>query len=290
MVTRIDWGSMRGEVDRFEQYLREVKQASENTVQSYRRDLMQMITYLEEKEIREAAKVTKTSLHGYILHMEEQGKAATTISRMMAAMKAFFNYECMQACIRRNPAESLHAPKVEKKAPVVLSVDQVSAHLAQPSGQTPKEIRDKAMLALLYATGIRVSELIGIQMEDINMNIGFLVCRDGERERTIPFGRSAKAALEEYLEHARNELLRGKGSDYFFVNCTGGAMSRQGFWKIIKYYGEKAGIEEDITPHTLRHSFAAHLIARGADMRAVQTILGHSDMATTQMYAAYRED
>ena len=290
MVTRIDWGSMRGEVDRFEQYLREVKQASENTVQSYRRDLMQMITYLEEKEIREAAKVTKTSLHGYILHMEEQGKAATTISRMMAAMKAFFNYECMQACIRRNPAESLHAPKVEKKAPVVLSVDQVSALLAQPSGQTPKEIRDKAMLALLYATGIRVSELIGIQMEDINMNIGFLVCRDGERERTIPFGRSAKAALEEYLEHARNELLRGKGSDYFFVNCTGGAMSRQGFWKIIKYYGEKAGIEEDIPPHTLRHSFAAHLIARGADMRAVQTILGHSDMATTQMYAAYRED
>ena len=290
MVTRIDWGSMRGEVDRFEQYLREVKQASENTVQSYRRDLMQMITYLEEKEIREAAKVTKTSLHGYILHMEEQGKAATTISRMMAAMKAFFNYECMQACIRRNPAESLHAPKVEKKAPVVLSVDQVSALLAQPSEQTPKEIRDKAMLALLYATGIRVSELIGIQMEDINMNIGFLVCRDGERERTIPFGRSAKAALEEYLEHARNDLLRGKGSDYFFVNCTGGAMSRQGFWKIIKYYGEKAGIEEDITPHTLRHSFAAHLIARGADMRAVQTILGHSDMATTQMYAAYREN
>lgn len=290
MVTRIDWGSMRGEVDRFEQYLREVKQASENTVQSYRRDLMQMITYLEEKGIREAAKVTKTSLHGYILHMEEQGKAATTISRMMAAMKAFFNYECMQACIRRNPAESLHAPKVEKKAPVILSVDQVSALLAQPSGQTPKEIRDKAMLALLYATGIRVSELVGIQMEDINMNIGFLVCRDGERERTIPFGRSAKAALEEYLEHARNELLRGKGSDYFFVNCTGGAMSRQGFWKIIKYYGEKAGIEEDITPHTLRHSFAAHLIARGADMRAVQTILGHSDMATTQMYAAYRED
>lgn len=290
MVTRTDWGSMRGEVDRFEQYLREVKQASENTVQSYRRDLMQMITYLEEKGIREAAKVTKTSLHGYILHMEEQGKAATTISRMMAAIKAFFNYECMQARIRRNPAESLHAPKVEKKAPVILSVDQVSALLAQPSGQTPKEIRDKAMLALLYATGIRVSELIGIQMEDINMNIGFLVCRDGERERTLPFGRSAKAALEEYLEHARNELLRGKGSDYFFVNCTGGAMSRQGFWKIIKYYGEKAGIEEDITPHTLRHSFAAHLIARGADMRAVQTILGHSDMATTQMYAAYRGD
>ena len=142
----------------------------------------------------------------------------------------------------------------------------------------------------LMVGGIAMFTLAPLFNKDINMNIGFLVCRDGERERTIPFGRSAKAALEEYLEYARNELLRGRESDYFFVNCTGGAMSRQGFWKIIKYYGEKAGIEEDITPHTLRHSFAAHLIARGADMRAVQTILGHSDMATTQMYAAYRGD
>ena len=210
---------------------------------------------------------------------------------MMAAMKrVFLNYECMQACIRRNPAESLHAPKVEKMAPVVLSVDQVSALLAQPSGQTPKEIRDKAMLALLICDrnpGVRAYRDPDGRYQYEHWISGL---SRRERERTIPFGRSAKAALEEYLEHARNELLRGKGSDYFFVNCTGGAMSRQGFWKIIKYYGEKAGIEEDITPHTLRHSFAAHLIARGADMRAVQTILGHSDMATTQMYAAYRED
>ena len=281
---------MIDEINSFITYLQEVKHTAKNTEVSYHRDLIQMAGFMEKMGITHVEKVTKTSLNSYILYLEKEGKAASTISRELASIKAFFHYELREGRIRRDPAEFIKAPKVEKKAPVVLSVDQVSALLAQPSGQTPKEIRDKAMLALLYATGIRVSELIGIQMEDINMNIGFLVCRDGERERTIPFGRSAKAALEEYLEHARNDLLRGKGSDYFFVNCTGGAMSRQGFWKIIKYYGEKAGIEEDITPHTLRHSFAAHLIARGADMRAVQTILGHSDMATTQMYAAYRED
>ncbi len=279
---------MRGEVERFEQYLREVKRASENTVLSYRRDLMQMITYLEEREIREAVKVTKVSLHSYIRYLQEQGKAAASISRMKAAMKAFFAYECLQAQIHKNPAETLHTPHVEKKAPVILSVEQVTALLSQPSGRSPKEIRDKAMLSLLYATGIRVSELIGLRLEDINMEIGFLLCHDGGKERTIPFEYSAKEALEDYLEHSREELLHGKESEYFFVNCTGGAMSRQGFWKIIKYYGEKAGIQKSITPHTLRHSFAAHLIARGADMRAVQTILGHSDMATTQMYAAYR--
>lgn len=279
---------MRGEVDRFEKYLREVRKASENTVQSYCRDLMQMIAYLEKKGISEIEKVTKASLHGYINYMEEQGKAASSVLRMTAAMKSFFNYECSQIRIRRNPAEGLHSPKIEKKTPVILSVDQVSKLLSQPSGKTPKEIRDKAMLSLLYATGIRVSELINIKLNDINMNIGFLVCRDEEKERTIPFERNAKAALEEYLNNSRDVLLHKNESDFFFVNCSGGAMSRQGFWKIIKYYGEKAGIEEDITPHTLRHSFAAHLIARGADMRAVQTMLGHSDMATTQMYASYR--
>ena len=245
---------------------------------------MQMITYLEEKEIREAAKVTKTSLHGYILHMEEQGKAATTISRMMAAMKAFFNYECMQACIRRNPAESLHAPKVEKKAPVVLSVDQVSALLAQPSGQTPKEIRDKAMLELLYATGMRVSELITVKLSDVNLILNYVVCRDGEKERVIPFGDNAKAALDHYLQHGRMYLVREDGSEFLFVNCSGSGMSRQGFWKLIKQYASRAGITADITPHTLRHSFAAHLVQNGADLKSVQQMLGHSDIATTQIY------
>lgn len=279
---------MRGEIDRFEKYLREIKKASENTVQSYRRDLIQMAGYLEKKGIIDVEKVTKASLHDYIIYMEEQGKAASSILRMTAALKSFFSYESSENRIRRNPADSLHSPKIEKKMPVILSIDEVSELLAQPSGKSPKEIRDKAMLALLYATGIRVSELINIKISDININIGFLICHDEEKERTIPFEKSAKAALEEYLKDSREVLLHGRESDFFFVNCSGDAMSRQGFWKIIKHYGMKAGIEQDITPHTLRHSFAAHLIARGADMHAVQTMLGHSDMATTQMYAVYR--
>lgn len=278
---------MREEIETFTKYLQDVKQMSRNTVLSYHRDLLQMEAYLEERGMTEAGKVTKTSLNSYILYLEKEGKASTTISRMLASMKAFFHYEFSEGKIRRNPAELIRAPKIEKKTPVILTVDEVNALLQQPSGKTAKEIRDRAMLELLYATGIRVSELTGIKLEDINMTIGFLTCKDSGRDRTIPFGRVAKAALTDYLEHARPALTKDSESPWLFVNCSGGQMSRQGFWKIIKYYGDKAGIKADITPHTLRHSFAAHLIGGGADMKAVQVILGHSDVATTQMYAAY---
>lgn len=278
---------MTGEIEEYANYLRDVKKMSGNTVLSYRRDLLQMAAYLGERGIHEASRVTKTSLNSYILFMEKEGKASTTISRMLAAMKSFFHYEFTQGKIRKNPAELVHAPKIKKKVPVILSVDQVTALLQQPVGRTPKEIRDKAMLELLYATGIRVSELTGLKCSDVNRTIGFLTCRDGGRERTIPFGMVAKQALDDYFENAREALLKGKTTEWLFVNCSGGQMSRQGFWKIIKYYRDRAEIKEDITPHTLRHSFAAHLIGSGADMHAVQTILGHSDVATTQMYAAY---
>lgn len=202
-------------------------------------------------------------------------------------MKAFFYYEFCQGVIKKNPAEFLKAPKIEKKAPTILTVEQVASLLEQPSASTPKEVRDKAMLELLYATGIRVSELIGLRLEDVNLSVGFIVCHDPHKERTVPFGRTARQALELYLRDARDSLLRGQESEWLFVNCSGGSMSRQGFWKIIKYYGKKAGIDADITPHTLRHSFAAHLIGRGADIHAVQVMMGHSDMATTQAYTAY---
>ncbi len=278
---------MTGEIEQFMDYLQNVKQMSHNTVLSYRRDLLQMAAYLKERGITEAGKVTKTSLNSYILFLEKEGKAATTISRMLASMKAFFHYQFSEGKIRRNPAELVHAPKIEKKAPMILSEEEVSSLLCQPDGQNPKEFRDRAMLELLYATGIRVSELTGLTLSDVNMPIGFLTCHDSGRERTIPFGNVAKKALENYLTESRPALLKNRESDWLFVNCSGGQMSRQGFWKIIKHYGDKAGIKADITPHTLRHSFAAHLIGSGADMRAVQTILGHSDVATTQMYAAY---
>ena len=246
---------MKEEIRRFAEYLEAEKHASENTRVSYQRDLMQMAAFLEGMGIRELSRVTRTALNSYVLMLEKEGKAASTVSRNLASMKAFFGYEFKRGRIRKDPSESIHAPRIEKKAPVILTVEEVDRLLAQPSGDSAKEIRDKAMLELLYATGIRVSELIHLELSDVNMAVGFITCRDEYKERAVPFGRVAK--------------------------------SRQGFWKIVKYYGEKAGIQEDITPHTLRHSFAAHLIGGGADVKAVQTMMGHADPATTQMYAAY---
>ncbi len=283
---------METEIREFMEYLSEERQVSKNTQMSYGRDLGQMEEYLRGQGVEVPGKVTKTLLNSYILHLEKEGRAATTISRMLASMKAFFHYEFSRGHIRRDPAEFLKAPKVEKKAPTILTVEEVTSLLNQPGGSTPKELRDKAMLELLYATGIRVSELIGLKLEEVNIPIGFITCRDDHRERTIPFGKITRQALEIYLREARDILLKGKESELLFVNCSGTPMSRQGFWKIIKHYGAMAGITEDITPHTLRHSFAAHLIGGGADLRAVQTMMGHSDMATTQAYTAYvhRED
>lgn len=280
---------MLSAIEDFITYLRDVKRLSKNTEVSYRRDLQQMAAYLGERDVTDIQKVTKTVLNSYILYLEKEGKATTTISRILASMKAFFHYESRLGIIKRDPAELLRAPKVEKKVPTILSVEEVESLLAQPSGHVPKEIRDKAMLELLYATGIRVSELICLKMEDVNISIGFITCRDEKKERTVPFGRVARQALLEYLDKARSVLLRGNESEWLFTNCSGKPMSRQGFWKIVKYYGERAGIQVDITPHTLRHSFAAHLLSNGADIHAVQTLLGHSDMATTQAYIAYSQ-
>ena len=278
------------DIKEFIVYLREVKRTSVNTEVSYQRDLLQMAAFLREKGIHEASKVTKTSLNSYILYLEKEGKATTTISRVLASMKAFFHYEVSCGRIHRDPAELLKAPRVEKKAPTILTVDEVNCLLAQPGGEAPKEIRDKAMLELLYATGIRVSELIHLRVEDVNLSVGFITCRDGMKERTVPFGKVAKQSLLNYMDQARQTLLKGNESEWLFTTCNGKPMSRQGFWKIIKYYGEKAGIQADITPHTLRHSFAAHLLRNGADVHAVQAMLGHSDMATTQAYMAYSQE
>ena len=278
---------MTEDIKDFVVYLREVKRTSANTEVSYQRDLLQMASYLREKGITDVSKVTRTSLNSYILHLEKGGKATTTISRVLASMKAFFHYELSCGRIRRDPAELIKAPRVEKKLPTILTVEEVNCLLAQPGGEAPKEIRDKAMLELLYATGIRVSELIHLKLEDVNLNVGFITCRDGVKERTVPFGKVARQSLMDYMERSRKVLLKGNESEWLFTNCSGKPMSRQGFWKIIKYYGEKAGIQADITPHTLRHSFAAHLLKSGADVHAVQAMLGHSDMATTQAYMAY---
>lgn len=280
---------MKEDIEAFVRYLEEVKKASKNTVVSYRRDLMQMADYLAGQGIHEPSKVTRTSLNSYILHMTREGRATTTISRTLASIKGFFHYELGNGKVRRDPAELIKTPRIEKKPPLILTVDEVDRFLKQPDGSSAKEIRDKAMLELLYATGIRVSELVGLHLEDVNMAVGFIRCRHEERERMIPFGHTASQSLRRYLDEARPKLLHKGESPWLFTNCSSSPMSRQGFWKIVKYYGEKAGIEADITPHTLRHSFAAHLISGGADIQAVQTMLGHADLSTTQAYRLYTQ-
>lgn len=272
------------ELPLFIDYLRETKNASVSTVNSYRRDLKKLEGYLNEHGICDVGAVTATNLNSYILYLEKQGLSTATVSRSVASMKAFFHYVYYKKKINTDPAEQIKAPHIEKKLPGILSMDETIRLLEQPSGTTPKVIRDRAMLELLYATGMRVSELISLELEDLNLNLSYVFCRDGDKERVIPFGENAKYALEHYLKSGRTQLLKGQESDRLFVNCSGKPMSRQGFWKLLKQYAAKAGIESDITPHTLRHSFAVHLVQNGADLKAVQEMLGHSDISTTQMY------
>lgn len=267
-------------------YLHNVKKTSENTMMSYQRDLLKLRKYLAEQGIAGGWElVTQEQLAAYISNLQEKAFAAATISRNVASIKAFYNYLHREGIVKRDAADNLKAPKLEKKMPTILSMDEVVLLLEQPKCKNPKEIRDKAMLELLYATGIRVTELISLLVTDVNLQMGYIVCRDENKERIIPFGNAAKTALMNYLENARGIMVNDKNSDILFANCSGKMMSRQGFWKLIKYYAKKAGITADITPHTLRHSFAAHLVENGADLRSIQEMLGHSDISTTQIYA-----
>ena len=240
---------------------------------------------MENRGIGDVNDITKNDLNAYVESMEAQKFAAATISRNIASLKAFFHYLVKEEIVTEDIAEELKAPKIEKKIPEILTMDEVIRLLDQPKGDSPKEIRDKAMLELLYATGIRVSELISLKVSDVNLKMGYILCRDANKERIIPFGKEAKNALVKYLDKTREEMIGGNDSDVLFSNCSGQAMSRQGFWKLIKYYAKKADIKSEITPHTLRHSFAAHLVENGADLRSVQEMLGHSDISTTQIYA-----
>lgn len=272
------------ELPLFIEYLKEEKNASESTVSSYWGDLRKLDQYLQEHGVCDVGDVTSTNLNSYVLYLERQGLSTATVSRNVASMKAFFHFEWYQRRISEDPAASVKAPHIEKKPPEILSIEEMKLLLGQPCQDKPKGQRDRAMLTLLYATGMRVTELVSLRLEDIRPDMGYLVCRDADRERVLPFGEEAKQAVERYLEYGRELLLKGEASEYLFVNCSGKPMSRQGFWKLIKQYASKAGIEADITPHTLRHSFAAHLLRSGADLRFVQERLGHSDIAATQIY------
>lgn len=256
-----------------------------NTELSYKRDLMKVADYMRSQGISDVKAINETNLNSYILYMEKNNFSAATVSRNIACIKSFYHYLVKEHIVPEDISENLKAPKVEKKIPEILTTQEVFRLLEQPKGDQPKEIRDKAMLELLYATGIRVTELISLKTTDLNLLLGYINCKDAHKERTIPIGHAAKEALERYLSGARDAMISNPEDETLFVNCSGEPMSRQGFWKLIKYYAKKAGIESDITPHTLRHSFAAHLVENGADLKSVQEMLGHSDISTTQIYA-----
>ncbi len=277
---------MEQEIQRFITYLHNVKKKSLNTELSYKRDLNKLQDFLTTNGVSNLKDVTPEILDEYVEELNNTGCAAATVSRSIASTKAFFHFMLNEGIVEADPTGKLKAPKIEKKAPEILTQDEVARLLEQPKGDSPKDIRDKAMLELLYATGMRVTELMNLDISDVNMQMNCVICRDENKERTIPFGRQARTALVKYLDSGRSAIVEDATSTVLFANCSGQKMSRQGFWKLIKYYAKKAGIVTDITPHTLRHSFAAHLVENGADLHSVQEMLGHSDISTTQIYAS----
>ncbi|MDO4343678.1 MAG: site-specific tyrosine recombinase XerD [Eubacteriales bacterium] len=271
-------------ISQFVIYLEQEKNASNSTVMSYQRDLKKLFQFLGKRGVEDIQGITATNLNSYILQMEKEGFSTSSVSRSIASIRAFCHYLTKTRKTQEDPSEMLKAPHVEKKPPEILTLGEVVLLLDQPDTTTPKGIRDKAMLELLYATGMRVSELISVKLSEVNLQMSYVMCRDGEKERVIPFGKEASKALKQYLGESREILLKGRESEYLFTNCSGKCMSRQGFWKLIKQYAAKAGITKDITPHTLRHSFGAHLVQNGADLRVVQEMMGHADISTTQIY------
>lgn len=273
------------EIQKFIVYLHNTKKTSGNTELSYERDLRKMMFYFEkEQHIQNLSQITETNLNSYMLYLERNHFAPSTVSRSVASMRAFFQYLVKEHKIDCDPSEHLKPPKVEKKLPEILTIEELDLLLAQPDENTKKGMRDKAMLELLYATGIRVSELIHLRVEDVNLLMGYINCRDQGKERIIPFGNTAKKAIQKYLNCVREQIVQNTDCSYLFTNVSGKVMSRQGFWKIIKGYANAAGIEKDITPQTLRHSFAAHLIQNGADLQSVQEMMGYADISMTQVY------
>ena len=279
---------MEQEIDEYIEYIGRNRGKSDNTIASYKSDLYKLMNYLKvEIKLEEWAQVTETDINSYILYLQSQGCAPSTVARHVVSIKAFFEYCHRNGKISDEPALNIKPPRHEKKIPEVISVDNVVKLLTAPDGDSPKQLRDRAMLELLYATGIKVSELVAIKMDDINLQIGYVNCKTVMHDRIIPFGNEAKQALIRYIKDGRGALVGADDSEYLFTNIRGGAMSRQGFWKIIKAYAGKAGIEEDITPYTLRHSFAAHMISNGADIYAVSELLGHLDVSATQVYSTF---
>lgn len=280
---------MEKQLKLFFDFLENEKQASNNTLQSYRRDIKQYENYLEQKQ-KTYSEVTQKEMKEYIDHLSEIGKKPSTISRNIASIRSFYQYEVKNKALGEDPTEGIQSPKVEKRVPSILTSNEVSLLLEQPKANDLKGIRDKAMLEFAYATGMRVTEIISLNVKDVNLDEGYVVCQTGSKKRTIPLGNISLNALKDYMNSARNVLIKKDDTEALFVNINGTRLTRQGFWKIIKYYKEQAHISKDITPHVLRHSFATHLLQNGADLKSIQAMLGHSDILSTQVYMQFQDD
>ena len=269
----------------YETYLTKVKQASSNTVSSYMRDVRQFSQWLRTNEGVDVLNASQLNISAYLAYLQEQGKSGATASRTLASLKNFYAYAVSTGFLETTPVDrDIHVDRGEKKLPQILSGKEVELLLAQPSCVDPKGFRDKAMLEVMYATGIRVSELIDLNVEDVNLELGIIKCSSAKKARAIPLYPAALKALTVYMKDVRHLMIADPGENALFVNVGGARMSRQGFWKLLKFYQTKAGIEKEITPHTLRHSFAVHLLENGADLGSLQELMGHSDISSTQMY------
>ena len=268
----------------FRMYLQNVKKSSENTILSYLRDLRGFCGFMEGLGVCEVSKINRTNIMAYVYELQNQHKASTTIFRNLASIRAFFYFLMGQGVVKENPAVDLELPREERKVPKIMTLEQVEKLLEQPKTSDAKGLRDKAMLEVLYATGIRVSELVSLHVDDVNLPFEYIRCTTGSKSRMIPIGTKAKEALWEYLKKGRVQLIHNPEETVLFLNYGGKKMTRQGFWKIVKNYAEEAGIPGEITPHILRHSFAVHLLENGADLRSVQEMLGHASLSTTQIY------
>lgn len=275
---------MEKTVGDFISWLHETKNTSKNTEVSYERDLKKLVRYLQMQKVQDFSEVTDTDLQGYLNEIQREKLASSTISRNIASMRALFHYLYKTDKVKDDPTGNLRTPKIEKKIPDILTVEEVDRLLKQPNLNTPKGIRDNAMMELMYATGMRVSELIHLKLSDVNLQLGYVICHETEKERIIPIGNVSRNAVLQYMEYSRGFFVKNEQETALFTNCSGKAMSRQGFWKVLKGYVADAGIHRDITPHTLRHSFAVHMLQNGADVKSVQEMLGHSDVSSTQIY------
>ena len=280
---------MEEQLNLFFGFLENEKKVSLNTLQSYKRDLKQFENYLGTSE-EEYNELTNDGIKDYIKYMQEQGKKTSTISRGLAAIRSFYQYEAKNKQVEKDPTEGIQSPKIEKRVPSVLTSSEVALLLEQPKNVDLKGTRDKAMLEFAYATGMRVTEIISLNVEDINLETGYATCKNGKKERTVPIGEMSLKALKDYMLNARQTMIKDDNEQALFVNVNGQRLTRQGFWKIIKYYKEQAHIDKDRTPHVLRHSFATHLLQNGADLKSIQTMLGHSDILSTQVYMQFQDE